>query len=183
MNTNKLIGRKAELDILEKALASDKAEMVAIFGRRRVGKTFLVNAAYSGIIDFEITGIQDAPLKRQLKNFVHQMRQFSGVETLANMPDDWFDAFVMLVDFLKKLPDNRKRVVFFDELPWMATPRSGFLQGLSHFWNSWAVKQNIVVVICGSAASWMIQKVVNHKGGLHNRITKRIYLQPFKLTW
>ena len=96
-------------------------------------------------------------------------------------PKDWLEAFYLLAKFLETKKKKRKMVIFLDELPWLSTPKSGFLKGLSYFWNSWAVKQNIVVVICGSAASWMIQKVVNHTGGLHNRITKRIHLFPFTL--
>lgn len=179
MQTELLIGRQQERTILQKALTSNEAEMVAILGRRRVGKTFLVNTVYQEQIVFEITGIQNAPLQRQLKNFTYQLSEFSGQK--VDKPSDWFDAFVLLIDYLKQVKSGGKKVVFFDELPWLATAKSGFLQGLSFFWNSWAVKQHIVVVICGSAASWMIQKVVNHKGGLHNRITKRIHLAPFNL--
>ena len=179
MKSSKLIGRESEKAILKKALASDEAEMVAVIGRRRVGKTFLVNAVYGEQIDFEITGVQHTSRRMQLKGFAYKLSETWG--KAVDQPADWMDAFIMLIGFLKTKKSKRKKVVFLDELPWLATPKSGFLQGLSFFWNSWAVKQNIVVVICGSAASWMIQKVVNHKGGLHNRITKRIYLEPFNL--
>ncbi len=180
MAITKLVGRSKEKEILNDALASNQAELVAVLGRRRVGKTFLVNAVYEDQIIFEITGIQHAPLQRQLKNFAYALSEAS--EKKVKKPVDWFDAFVELIAFLKTKKDNGKQVVFFDELPWLASAKSGFLQGLSFFWNSWAVKQHIVVVICGSAASWMIQKVVNHKGGLHNRITKRMFLSPFNLS-
>lgn len=176
----KLVGRAKEVEILEKALGSPKAELVAVIGRRRVGKTFLINSVFEGKISFDITGIQDAPLARQLKNFRFSLSERS--EKPVPSPKDWFDAFIQLIDFLKSTGGRGKQVVFFDEVPWLATPRSGFLQGFSFFWNSWAVKQEIIVVICGSAASWMIQKVVNNKGGLHNRITKRIHLDPFNLS-
>jgi len=180
-NTNKITGRAKEQEILRQALQSDEAEMVAIIGRRRVGKTFLVNTVYEGCIDFEVTGIQKTTKQKQLKNFAYQLSEFSG-KPIAKQ-SDWMDAFIDLIQYLKTKQGEgkQKSVVFLDELPWLATQKSGFLQGLSFFWNSWAVKQNIVVVICGSAASWMIQKVVNHKGGLHNRITKRIDLEPFNL--
>ena len=97
-------------------------------------------------------------------------------------PKNWFDAFILLIKHLESSGNSRQKVVFFDELPWLATNRSGFLRALSYFWNSWADRQNVIVIICGSAASWMIQKVVNHKGGLHNRITRRIFLKPFNLS-
>lgn len=180
MNQNKLIGREKEIKILKEAFNSTEAEMVAVIGRRRVGKTFLINSVYKNQINFEITGIQGGTFRKQLKNFQFELKKVSGKN--SEVPKDWFSAFVQLIDFLEKTQQQEKQVVFFDELPWLATKRSDFLQGLSFFWNSYAVKKNIVVAICGSAASWMIQKVVNHKGGLHNRITKRINLKPFTLS-
>lgn len=178
-----LIGRTAERQILEKALLSSKAEMVSLIGRRRVGKTFLVKTVYKDLIDFEITGIQFASRSEQLRNFMLRLSDFSKGSFPMTEPKDWLEAFHFLSKFLEmKLKEKQgKLVVFLDELPWLSTHRSGFLKGLSFFWNSWAVNQPIVVVVCGSAASWMIKKVVHHKGGLHNRITKRIALKPFTL--
>ena len=176
-----LIGRKKEQKILENALTSSEAEMVAVIGRRRVGKTFLVKSVYTENIDFELTGIQKATNVEQLQNFSLHLTKQSGAVMPIKEPKNWLEAFFLLTTYLEKKQSNQKQVVFFDELPWLAKPKSGFLKGLSYFWNSWAVNQNIVVVICGSAASWMIQKVVKHTGGLHNRITKRIQLQPFTL--
>lgn len=179
---NQLIGRIKELEILEKAKSSKKAEMVAVIGRRRVGKTFLIRSFFKNKFDFEITGIQNALQAEQLKNFKLALDK-AGKNTLpVQQPKDWLDAFVLLIKHLESLPKSRKKVVFFDELPWLATNRSGFLRALGYFWNSWADRQNVIVIICGSAASWMIQKVVNHKGGLHNRITRRIFLKPFNLS-
>lgn len=174
-----LIGREAEQQILQATLNSSEAEMLALIGRRRVGKTFLVNSFYNERISFSITGIQNAKLPLQLQNFAYELATRTGEK--MQTPSDWMDAFVRLINYLETIQNDEKQVIFFDELPWLASPRSGFLQALSFFWNSWAVKQNIVVVICGSAASWMIQKVINHKGGLYNRVTKRIYLEPFNL--
>ncbi len=176
-----LTGRKKEIAILGKAYQSNRAELVAVIGRRRVGKTFLIKEIYKAKIDFELTGLQDAPLSEQLQNFSYQLTEFMGAKMPLKEPKNWLEAFRMLINYLKEKKGNRKQIVFLDELPWLATPKSGLLRGLSYFWNSWAVNQKVVVVICGSAASWMIQKVVNHKGGLHNRITKRIQLHPFSL--
>lgn len=179
---NQLIGREEEQQILQQALVSPEAEMISIIGRRRVGKTYLVRTVYEHQIIFEVSGLQDATGSEQLRNFANQLRKYSGSKVRFPPPKDWLDAFFMLVDFLEQLDLSKKAVVFFDEVPWMATHKSGFLKGLSYFWNSWAVKQNIVVVICGSAASWMIQKILRNKGGLHNRVTKRIRLRPFTLS-
>ena len=178
---SQLIGRKKEQTVLQKALASKEAEMIAVIGRRRVGKTFLIKSVYEKQFKFQMSGIQNASIDRQLENFAYQLTVHSKAESFITPPKNWFRAFITLIEYLKALPQDEKYVVFFDEVPWMSTRKSDFLQGLSFFWNSWAVDQNIVVVICGSAASWMVQKIVNHTGGLHNRITKRIQLQPFTL--
>lgn len=155
--------------------------MVSVIGRRRVGKTFLVKSVYQDKIDFEITGIQHSTRREQLRNFMLQISKYSGGSFPLTEPKDWLEAFYLLSKLLELKKKPGKKVVFLDELPWLATHKSGFLKGLSWFWNSWATNQHIVVVICGSAASWMIKNVVHDKGGLHNRITKRIYLKPFDL--
>ncbi len=181
MKKQVLVGREKEQVILQKALTSNEAEMLAVIGRRRVGKTFLIKSAYAGHIDFQMSGIQNATLQRQLENFAYRLSLLTNENEVRAIPKNWFQAFTQLIDFLRARPKDSKYVVFLDELPWMAGKKSDFIQGLSFFWNSWAVDQDIVVVICGSAASWMVQKVVNDTGGLHNRITKRINLKPFTL--
>lgn len=178
--SKKLVGRKAEIEVLNEALRSDEAEMISIIGRRRVGKTFLVQEVYQNHLDFEISGIQNAEGNQQLRNFRERLIDFFPASDIQ-LPSDWLDAFFILTRLLKEKGKQEKMVVFFDEVPWMATHKSGFLKGLSYFWNSWAVRENIVVVLCGSAASWMINKVLRNKGGLHNRVTRRIRLQPFTL--
>jgi uncharacterized protein len=131
---------------------------------------------------FDITGVQNASLKEQLNIFNFQLKTYFGIEVPKEKATNWLDAFQQLIICLENSNQGEaKPVLFFDELPWLASRKSGFLNALSFFWNNWAVKQSIVVVICGSAASWMIQQVVNHKGGLHNRITHRINLMPFNL--
>lgn len=176
-----LIGREKEQIILKEALLSNQAELVSIIGRRRVGKTFLIQSVYQDRIVFEMTGIQHAPRQEQLQNFAIQLNKHAKAAVPLPSPKNWLNAFFLLSEFLESRLSTQKIVVFLDELPWMATRKSGFIRGLSWFWNSWAVKKNIVVVICGSAASWMIQKVVRDKGGLHNRITKRINLEALNL--
>ena len=181
MNDTKLIGREKETKILQSMLKTKEAELVSVIGRRRVGKTFLVQTVYAQHIAFEITGIQHVPMRQQIDNFVTVLDAMTKAKLPTQRPRTWLETFRLLILYLESTPTNEKRVVFFDELPWLASHRSGFLNAFGFFWNSWAVKQNIVVVICGSAASWMIQKVVHNKGGLYNRITKRIHLRPFSL--
>jgi uncharacterized protein len=178
----KIVGRQKQIVQLKEALTSNKSEMVAVIGRRRVGKTFLIRNVYEADISFEITGVQHATPKEQILVFVAQMAKHFPLFPIKEKPKSWIEAFVVLSQVLEKQPFTEKKVIFIDELPWLGTKRSDFLKGLSWFWNSWAAKQNIVVVICGSAASWMIEKVINDRGGLHNRVTKLVYLYPFTLS-
>jgi uncharacterized protein len=176
-----LIGREKEKEILLEALQSPEAEMVAVIGRRRVGKTFLIKSVYENHIVFTTSGELGTPLDEQMKKWSYAIREHAGATLPVVVPGSWLDAFMLLIDFLKTQDFTEKKVVFLDELSWLASQDDGFLRGLSFFWNSWAVNQNIVVTICGSAASWMIQNLVNHTGGLHNRITRRVFLKPFTL--
>lgn len=175
-----LIGRTKEQEILKKAYQSNESEMVAVFGRRRVGKTFLVRSMFKNKIDLELTGVQNAELAEQLTTFFFHVQRRS--KTNLTKPKTWLAAFLQLITVLDEEENDRKRIIFFDELPWLATHRSGFLKAFGFFWNNWASKNNMLIIICGSAASWMIQKIVKDKGGLHNRITRRIYLKPFSLS-
>jgi uncharacterized protein len=177
-----IIGREAEIRILKETLTSRESELVAMYGRRRVGKTYLIETVFEKEMVFSLTGIQDVNLDRQLENFAETLIETFGLPAETPTPPNWLKAFRRLIDCLKTHVSDTKKVVFLDELPWFDTPKSGFLPAFDHFWNSWATKQkNIVVVICGSAASWMIQNIVRHKGGLHNRLTRRIRLMPFNL--
>jgi Predicted ATPase (AAA+ superfamily) len=173
-----IIGRKAEQELLAKILKSEEPELVAVYGRRRVGKTFLIHNAYEKQMAFEFSGIHNTTLNQQLENFITALSETASMK-LAK-PASWIEAFDMLVTFLTPLIKKQKHVVFFDEFPWVHTPRSGFIQAFENFWNTWASKQkNLIVVICGSAAAWMIQRVINNKGGLYNRVTQKIRLLPF----
>ncbi|MCB0842972.1 MAG: AAA family ATPase [Bacteroidetes bacterium] len=176
-----LIGRKKEVKDLEAALQSNRPEFVAIVGRRRVGKTFLIKETYGSFIDFELTGLQHAKKSDQLQNFIFALKSQLPDFQIKKKPKSWLEAFFLLSNALEEKGKQEKLVVFLDELPWMGTKRSGFITGLGWFWNSWATNQNIVVVICGSSASWMIEKIINDRGGLHNRVTKLFSLYPFTL--
>ncbi len=179
-----LVGRRHEQEILKEACDSREPELIAVYGRRRVGKTFLVRQFFGPAIVFELTGSHAGDMSTQLRAFATALtRATRSVAPLAP-PADWPDAFLQLEFYLKSIPKRRqaKHVVFLDELPWLATRRSGFLEAFEHFWNSWAsTRSNLAVVICGSSASWMLNKVVKQRGGLHNRVTRRIRLEPFTL--
>jgi uncharacterized protein len=175
-----LIGRTREIQELDRLLASKEAEFLALYGRRRVGKTFLIREHFKKQLCFELMGVKDGGMKEQLANFQSQLSARSG--KTGSLPATWQEAFRQLADHLESRRGKGKRVVFLDELPWLAGSRSGFLPALDHFWNAFASRDpRLLLVICGSAASWMIAKVIDHKGGLHNRVTARMKLKPFTL--
>ena len=177
-----IISRESEIQVLQEALASPQAELIAIYGRRRVGKTYLIRTVYEKRILLDFTGLNDAITAEQIENFTLTLATAFKVADPLTIPVNWLQAFRLLINLWEAKPPRIKRVIFLDEFPWLDTQKSGFLAAFDHFWNSWASRQkNIVVVICGSAASWMIQNIVRNKGGLHNRITQRIRLQPFNL--
>ena len=174
-----LIGRERELFVIDKMYKSEKSEFVAVYGRRRVGKTFLIRSTLPGKFTFQITALANATLKQQLSNF-HLALNTHDPKGDYLPAENWLEAFLQLSDFLQK--QKGKKVVFIDELPWFDTRNSKFIQGLEHFWNNWAsARDDILLIVCGSATSWMINKLINNKGGLHNRVTKKIKLQPFTL--
>ena len=177
-----MIGRQEEITILNKLLNSERSELLLVTGRRRVGKTYLIRETFKENICFEFIGTQYGDTNNQLQKFALETENFFLEKSRNVSLKNWSIAFRHLrncVETLKKT--KKKKVIFFDEIPWIAQHKSNFLQEFDYWWNSWASKQNIVVVITGSAASWMIQKVVNNKAGLHNRITQRVHLQPFTL--
>ncbi len=176
-----LIGRNNEIATLHELLNSDESQFVAVYGRRRVGKTFLIRENYKSNFIFQHTGTYGAPCKEQLKSF-QQSLYFAGMSKCA-LPKTWSEAFGLLWNFIKNCPErDDKKVIFIDELPWMDTPKSNFIHALDHFWNAWAsTRKDLILVICGSATSWIIDNVVMNYGGLHNRLTCQINLQPFTL--
>lgn len=174
------VGRANEWMELEHARDSGRPELIAVYGRRRVGKTCLVRRFFAAELRFELTGTRKATHKQQLANFAAALSARTGIPYAP--PRDWPEAFQTLSRYLEEFPTNARQVVFFDELPWLASRRSGFLGAFEYFWNTWGTRQsNLIVVICGSAASWMIAKVLRDRGGLHNRVTRRMQLHPFSL--
>ncbi len=182
MSAHPLIGRESEISILKEVLESPFAELIAVYGRRRVGKTYLIRTVYEKEIIIEMSGSNNLPMSEQLENFASSLTTAFKLPVEIATPRNWLHAFRQLSQLLEPQLTSEKKVIFLDEFPWFDTPKSGFLAAFDHFWNNWASKySNLVVVICGSAASWMIQNIVKNKGGLHNRITRRMRLMPFNL--
>lgn len=175
-----IIGRKKEIELLNQAHNSQFSEFVAVYGRRRIGKTFLVNETFENRFTFRYTGIYNLSSKDQIKEFTrHLIRQ--GLPEPRKAPANWFDAFSLLRDLIDMSSEKRK-IIFLDELPWMDAVNSKFVQALENFWNGWAsARKDILLIVCGSATSWIINKVLRSKGGLYNRVTYKIQLKPFTL--
>jgi AAA+ ATPase superfamily predicted ATPase len=177
-----IIGRENEKKILNDMLVSKEAELIAILGRRRVGKTFLVRNYYQQQLVFEFTGVQEDRISEQLLNFSKALQQAMKSAIPPVIPDNWIEAFSYLSDFLGTKDEKKPMVVLFDEFPWIHNPKSGFLAAFGHWWNTWASRQpRLKVVICGSAAAWMIENVLHNRDGLHNRVSRTIQLLPFNL--
>jgi uncharacterized protein len=177
-----MIGREAQTKIMQDAIQSKNSSFVAITGRRRVGKTYLIKEVYEKNICFSVSGIQNANLQAQINNFVQKIAEFNNTMLVLGTVNDWQKVFILLKSYLKELPKNKKQVIFIDELPWIATAKSGFIQLLAHLWNDYlSQEKHFILVVCGSATSWITQKIINDKGGFHNRVNLPIHLKPFTL--
>jgi AAA+ ATPase superfamily predicted ATPase len=183
---NSLIARNSEIKLLKKAMESSKSEFIALYGRRRIGKTYLVHEYFKeSPYFFEFTGAKELPTRSQIKNFLRAIKKYFALSTETE-PANWSDALDLIRKTIETSPKSikSKKIIFFDELPWLASKKSGFLESLDYFWNSYLSKRNdILLIVCGSAANWMISEIINNKGGLHNRLTLApIALSPFNLS-
>ncbi len=180
MDEKILIGRKEEVELLQNCYKSKEAQLIIVYGRRRVGKTFLINQTFGDDFAFKFTGVYKQSRKTLLDNFTLELSN----KLNKDIKDikDWTEAFFQLRNYLDSLPANQKQVVFFDEMPWLDTPKSGFLPAFEYFWNNYGnAKNNLVFIVAGSTSSWISNKLLNNKGGFFNRHTARIYLEPFTL--
>ena len=174
-----LIGRKTEQQMLLDAYKAKNSEFVAVYGRRRVGKTYLIREVFGARLTFSHAGLANADKKNQLEAWVDSLKEY-GIES-SQFPKTWIEAFGPLKELIKK-SKSRKKIVFIDEMPWMDTQHSGFVSALEHFWNGWAsARKDVLLIVCGSATSWMVNNVIKNHGGLHNRVTVRIHVMPFSL--
>lgn len=175
-----IIGRTFEQEILRQRIGSDSPELIAIYGRRRIGKTFLVRQYFNDSFTFYFTGIYQGTRKEQLGAFRRQLEYYSGQKW--KIAQDWFEAFDQLREYLASIDGTGPLVVFLDELPWMDTPKSRFVKAFEYFWNSWGAANNrLKLIACGSATTWMRENMLSDKGGLYNRTTRSMYLAPFTL--
>ena len=180
MSENLIIGRQKEIQQLKECYASPVSQLIILYGRRRVGKTFLVNQTFDNKFSFKLVGDFNQNREEQLNNFYEELKRKSKADIAA--PKNWREAFFQLRDYIDSLPNDEKQVVFFDEMPWLDNHKSGFLPAFEYFWNSYgSAKNNLMLIVCGSATSWLIENIDHNKGGLFNRQNCRIYLEPFTL--
>ena len=185
---SKIIGRKQEIETLKHVCAAKEAQFIAIYGRRRIGKTHLIREFFRPRADvyFSITGLKDGSLSEQLKLLQEEIEKVFFKQTRIPEITSWREGLKLLASLLKEHhPESKGKqlVIFLDELPWLATPRSGLVQALDHVWNTELSQiPGTRLIVCGSAASWIIDHLINAKGGLHNRITRKIPLFPFDLS-
>jgi AAA+ ATPase superfamily predicted ATPase len=178
-----MIGRQEEGQVLKELLNSKKAEFLAVYGRRRVGKTYLIREFFQkkGIF-FNVTGTKDGRLIEQLSHFLDELSTvfYSGLP--LKEVKSWDEAFKLLTRAISEANPKKKIILFLDELPWLASRNSRLLESLDYYWNQhWSKNLNVKLIVCGSSASWIINKIINNKAGLHNRITRQLHLQPFTL--
>lgn len=183
-----MIGREIERNKLQKAIDRNRAQIAVVYGRRRVGKTFLVNEFFANNFAFKHTAVspetvtsQKGLLLTQLREFHYSLRQY-GLSDDIPCPKSWGEAFHLLQELLDGKADGNNQVIFIDELPWMDTSRSGFLPAFEHFCNDWCLaRKHVKLIICGSATSWIVDEMLESKGGLYDRVTTPIYVRPFSL--
>jgi len=177
----KLVGREREQDQLKQALVENSSQLIAVYGRRRVGKTYLIENTLSKEIIFDATGIKEASIRTQLNNFTAQIIKRAKKFSKSSTPQNWLEAFLLLQEYIES-KGTKKKVIYIDEFPWFCGQRSEFLPVFEHFWNNFCAKRkDLVVIVCGSAASFMVNKVIYNKEGLHGRISTIIRLMPFNL--
>ena len=175
-----LVGRTEEQEKLRKYYESKRSEFVALFGRRRVGKTFLVKSLFGDEFAFYAAGLQDGDTQTQIQNFNKELAYFGGVGLAPAA--DWQGAFENLKQLIDDAPEEKKKIVFLDEISWMGASHPSFISALDYFWNRWiSARDDVLLIVCGSATSWIIDNIVNNTGGLHNRLTGQIYLAPLTL--
>lgn len=184
MMNMEIIGREEEQKILQRALESSHPEFIALYGRRRVGKSFLITKFFNNknCIFFYTTGLKEGTYKKQILQFTKILSEVFYNRVELKPKNNWLETLELLTSSFENIPKNKKIVLFMDEFPWMATKRSGLLEAVDYYWNRyWVHDKRIKLIICGSSASWIVNNIINNKGGLHNRITYQINLEAFSL--
>ena len=177
---NEIVGRKNELELLQRIVESNEPEFVAVYGRRRVGKTFLIKQFFKNNFTFYFSGSDNLCMRKQLENFKIAFQSY--FKMTISTPENWTIAFDILRNAIHRSKKKGRKVIFIDEMPWLASMGSNFIQAFEYWWNTCASSNpDILLIVCGSSTSWMLNKIIKNRGGLHNRVTRQIQLQPFSL--
>lgn len=145
------VARDKERMLLESAYEEDSSQFIAIYGRRRIGKTLLVREVFGRAITFQHAGLAEGDLKDQLFAFCASLND-AGLKDFVK-PSSWLEAFELLKELVRQ-SKSRRKVLFIDELSWMDTRKSGLITALESFWNGWAsARKDVVLIICASATS------------------------------
>lgn len=183
-----MVGREVERQKLQRALDRNRAQIIVVYGRRRVGKTYLINEFFNNTFAFKHTAVSPVDkgsakgqLQNQLEEFFYSMKSY-GLSSTKTCPKTWIEAFHLLQELMDKKADGNNQIIFIDELPWMDTPRSGFVSAFEHFCNDWcSARSHVKLIVCGSATSWICDEMLENKGGLYDRVTTSLYVRPFTL--
>jgi len=176
----RIVGREHEIEMLQKYLETDKSEFIAVYGRRRVGKTFLIREFFQNKFTLYFSGVANLDKKSQLVNFLSAINRYSDYKYPA--VNSWFEVFEQIINLLDNTKEGGKKIIFIDEISWLDTKRSNFTKALEYFWNTYASAQrDVILIVCASATSWIINNIIKNRGGLHNRVTRQIQLNPFTL--
>lgn len=176
-----IVGREVEIAKLNALIDNTNADLVMVYGRRRVGKTYLIKNTYGRRIDFHFTGGKLTESNEHLEQWAIKLNEASAGKIHYEKPANWMQAFRQLKTYLNTIQTNKRRIVFLDEVPWLDKHKSGFLAALEYHWNDWITDQNLILVLCGSATSWMLKNIMNNAAGLHNRVTRHLKMVPFTL--
>ena len=184
-----MIGREKEINELENLYHKNSSTLLALYGRRRIGKTYLINHVFNNRLSFKHTGL--SPLEKEnltddefnAKQLEHFYNSLLDVNFKCDViPKNWMQAMQYLKQYIKSLDQNKKQVIFIDELPWLDYPKSDFFLAFEGFWNNFgSCTDNLLCIICGSATSWMLNKIINNHGGLYGRVNYEMKLSPFTL--
>lgn len=186
-----MIGRKKELALLNSLCEEEKSKLVVVHGRRRIGKTFLVDYMFQthrkDCLFFKFTGSADQNSSVQKDYFVEAIYEWFKVEPSKPI-EKWHEVFIFLKRTIeaeiKEKNHQGKVIVFIDEVAWIDKHnKAGFLSAFGHFYNTYIEKNNnLIVILCGSNASWIKNKILKDTSGpLYHRVDVEIPLYPFDL--
>ncbi len=171
------VGRDYELDQLNTLYKAEGSQLVAVYGRRRVGKSTLVEQLMLHKPNLQFEGLEKVRTKGQIEQFTIDLRHQVADSILDSVVfANWQAVFEYLTRYFDECQE--KQLIFFDEFQWMAVGQSKLVSLIKSYWDRYWSKQNIMLVLCGSVSSYMIKRVIKSKA-MYGRINYELALQPF----